>query len=48
MIYIVTYRSQFDSYVVAAFYDEDLAYNFAQERGHGYIVECFIGPRKIR
>lgn len=48
MIYVVTYRSEFDGYVVAAFYDEDLAYKFAQERGHRYQVECFIGPKKIR
>lgn len=48
MIYVVTYRTQFDGYVVAAFYDEELAYDYANKRGKGYIVECFIGPKKVR
>lgn len=48
MIYVVTYHSQFDSRVVAAFYDEDIACRFAEERGRGYVVECFIGAKKIR
>lgn len=47
MIYVVTYRSEFDSYVVAAFYDEGLARNFAERRGRHYIVECFMGAKKI-
>lgn len=47
MIYVVSYRTHFDSYVVAAFYDEDIAYNFARERGKGYSVECFAGAKKI-
>lgn len=48
MIYVVTYRTQFNGYVVAAFYDEELAYDYAKKRGKGYIVECFIGPKKVR
>lgn len=47
MIYVVTYHSEFDSRVVAAFYDEDLARNFAEQRGRRYVVECFIGVKKI-
>lgn len=47
MIYVVTYRSQFDSYVVAAFYDEEIAYDFARERGRKYTVECFMGAKKL-
>lgn len=47
MIYVVTYRSQFDGYVVAAFYDEQLARDFAQQRGRRYTVECFMGAKKI-
>lgn len=48
MIYVVTYHSPFDSRVVAAFYDEDIAYRFAEERGRGFIVECFMGAKKIK
>lgn len=48
MIYVVSYRSQFDNFVVAAFYDEDLAYDFVAQRGRHYIVECFIGAKKIK
>lgn len=48
MIFVVSCRTEFDSYVVAAFYDEDLAFQFAEERGRRYYVECFIGSKKIR
>lgn len=48
MIYVVTFRNQFDSYVVAAFYDEDLAYDYVRQRGRGYRVECFMGAKKIQ
>lgn len=47
MIYIVSYRSEFDSMVVAAFYDEELALKYAQGRGRRYTVECFMGAKKI-
>lgn len=46
--YGFSYRSSFNGYVVAAFYDEELAYDYAKKRGKGYIVECFIGPKKVR
>lgn len=47
MIYVVTYRSQFDGYPVAAFYDEEIARDYARQHGRGYIVECFMGAKKI-
>lgn len=34
----VTYRTQFDGYVVAAFYDEELAYDYAQNEGKGTLL----------
>ena len=47
MIYIVSYRSQFDSHVVAAFYDEHLAQSFVEDKGYHYVIECFMGPHKV-
>lgn len=47
MIYIVSYRSQFDNFVVAAFYDENLAQDFVEDKGRHYVIECFIGSHKI-